>query len=259
MNILDRNDVFEIVGLITSEVEKLGYNIKNHIMICGLEMIFDQLVDMLNTENEVEYIKDDEILKYLKIDENDMPKFIKFSQPLTCWENAEKARVDNHNNLLAEIDGKFQQVSLLSIAEMEAYIAEISSDNRDWQEFTERAKEVKTAIINAANKAIGSRKQYEAEQAELIKFRQEEAERKQKEHEESIVKKAIQQEQDKQNAERKREADELASREADRKHKASIHNNILACLLAKNINENDAAIIITAIAKGEINNVKILY
>jgi len=108
-------------------------------------------------------------------------------KPLTDWEEKEKARVQAHNDALADIGRKIQQVLLSPIADMEAFIAEISSDTRDWQEFTERAKEAKANAITATNNAIEARKKHEAEQAELARLRQAEAERKQREHEEKIA------------------------------------------------------------------------
>lgn len=57
----------------------------------------------------------------------------------------------------------------------------------------------------------------------------------------------------------KAEADALAKREADKKHKAKIHNEALAAIAALGLSEESARGIVVAIAGGKVPNVKIIY
>lgn len=62
-----------------------------------------------------------------------------------------------------------------------------------------------------------------------------------------------------QKAEKERADAELAKREADKKHAASIHNKALDALVKNGLDKESAKLVITAIAKGLIPNVKIQY
>lgn len=113
-------------------------------------------------------------------------------QPLTDWENAEKERVAMHESDIAEIvnGGVFtlQNWQTINFDAMKERLEEIKAEApKNWQEFAVKANEaIKQSVENIAS-AIQKREVYEAEQAELVKLRQAEAERQQKEREDRIA------------------------------------------------------------------------
>lgn len=133
-------------------------------------------------------------------------------KPLTDWEEADALRIAGHEAAIAEIANAgpytLQNWQSLSVECMQDRMREIESDDRDWQEFTQRAKNAKGEAITAITTAIEKRKADEAQKAEIAKLRKEAAERAQKEREEQIAKDAAEKAQ--------READQKAKAEQDR-------------------------------------------
>lgn len=219
-------------------------------------------------------------------------------QPLTDFENAVKQRIDNHEKDLIVLAnwGNLGDAATSKQAEENLVSLDGFYKSKDWEEFKNRAdtifQETRGSLIAAAHNL----KKQEDDRAELEMLRRQEEERKQKEREEQIAREAAERatraaeekaakekaelearakkaeedaeraaraERDRIEAENKRQADEQARREADKKHKAEIHNEILTMLigvvdvsqpadeLAKNI--------IIAIATGKIPHVKITY
>jgi hypothetical protein len=112
-------------------------------------------------------------------------------QPLTEWEEADKQRVERHEANLAEIvnSGPFtlQNWQTLSVEVMRDRLAEVQKDAElDWQEFSVKARAAIESTSKAINSAIEKRASYDAEQSELARLRNEEAERKQRDHEERL-------------------------------------------------------------------------
>lgn len=117
-------------------------------------------------------------------------------KPLTELENAEKARVEAHNNGINQIsksgDYHLQNWQDLSVEDMQAQLVEISAmSDGTWEEFNDAAeKNIKEAVEKITN-AIKKRKAYDAEQAELTKLREEAAKRDQEERNAKIAADAV--------------------------------------------------------------------
>ena len=130
-------------------------------------------------------------------------------QPLTDWEKAEDARVDKHNDAI-------EHIRLLSI-DLDGITAEDLTDRVEkleaialgdsWEEFEAEAARAKDKALGVLRAALTARQQYEAEQLELVRLRQEKEARDKKDNEDRIAREA---------AERAtREAEEKAQRERD--------------------------------------------
>lgn len=96
-------------------------------------------------------------------------------QPLTDWEAAELARTDKH------VDG-IQAIKDLAVFELTptaAHVADIIAKlelvaiNDAWEEFLAEAAQVKDQTLAKLRALLSERTQYEAEQAELVRFRAE--------------------------------------------------------------------------------------
>lgn len=130
-------------------------------------------------------------------------------KPLDDWEKAEDARVDKHNDAI-------EHIRLLSI-DLDGITAEDLTDRVEkleaialgdsWEEFEAEAARTKDKALGVLRAALTARQQYEAEQLELVRLRQEKEARDKKDNEDRIAREA---------AERAtREAEEKAQRERD--------------------------------------------
>lgn len=287
-----------------------------------------------------------------------------YRAPLTAWEKQDEERIKAHEAALAALVQLGSLPDGYTSSDVQQRIDAFKSQPpRDWQEFAVRAEAITNTTLTELAFKLESRKQYEAEQAELERLRREEAERKQREHEERIAAEAAakakveaeerarkdaeaeavrvraeqekaererqrvqrekeeaerqrveaeerarkaeeariaaeakaeadrkaaaekarldaiaaaekakrdaeiaaQKERERIEAERKAEADATAKREADRKHRAKINNEILAAMLAIQLSdgialgEADAKAIIQALTSGKIPHVKVQY
>lgn len=126
-------------------------------------------------------------------------------RPLTEWEEAEKARVANHQGELQAMR-ELANWSGMDAAGIDARITalEAVSIGEEWEEFEADAHRTKAATLSTLREGLAQRRQYEAEQAELERLRREAAEREQREREERIA----------------REAAERAQREAEQRAQA---------------------------------------
>ena len=107
--------------------------------------------------------------------------------PLTAWEDQEKDRIADHENALAYIQqlGEFFEESATEIIESRIKSFQALAP-RNWQEFQARYEAaVKSLSETLESQLVISRKR-DAEQAELARLRQEEADRRQREHEERL-------------------------------------------------------------------------
>lgn len=134
-------------------------------------------------------------------------------RPLTEWENAEKRRVEEHENLIRRIEHYGEKAArewqTMPEAELRGLLSEvIAFGSRDWQEFKSRASGTRCSASQQIEEAISRRVKYDAEQAELVKLRAEAAERAKREREERIAKEAEEK--------AKREAEAKAERERQR-------------------------------------------
>lgn len=101
-------------------------------------------------------------------------------RPLTDFENAEKARVAGHEAALLEIErwavfpGEW---TAEQIADHYAACVAHPYQERDWQEFAQRAQDFIHGSINALDRLYASKVKEETEAAELARLRAEQAER----------------------------------------------------------------------------------
>lgn len=139
-------------------------------------------------------------------------------QPLTDWENAEKDRVAAHEERIRELEATATEAPLrwqsLSVEAMNDRIAEIGSDDRDWEEFTKRGIYAQNTAVAAIKAAVEQRTAYDAQQEELARFRAEQATRERREREERIAQTAREQAQQAAEVERKRIEQEKFQAEA---------------------------------------------
>lgn len=114
-------------------------------------------------------------------------------QPLTDWENAEKDRVEKHQAVIRSIRSLHDEGTVNKEShEIKGYIFDLEKFevNSSLDEFEEQAKIAKYETIEKLRTALTTREKYEAEQAELERFRQAEIERQQKERDEKIAREA---------------------------------------------------------------------
>ena len=130
-------------------------------------------------------------------------------QPLTDWEEAEQARKDKH------VDG-IQAIKDLAVFEATptaAHVAdtitqlEMVAISDTWEEFLAEAAQVKDETLVKLRTLHAESEQYEAEQAELTRLREEKEARDKKDNEDRIAREAAQR--------ATREAEERAQRERD--------------------------------------------
>lgn len=130
-------------------------------------------------------------------------------KPLTDWEQKELARTDAH------VDGiqRIKDLALFDETPRAEHVAKLIADlelvaiDESWEEFVAEAAQVKDQTLTKLRALHAERAQYEAEQAELQRLREEKEVRDKKDHEERIAREA---------AERAtREAEEKAQRERD--------------------------------------------
>lgn len=122
--------------------------------------------------------------------------------PLNEWEAAEEARKEKHNSNVMHLsqygENASQQLESEVLRNMIESV-EAAAIDESWEEFEAEAHRAKAKSLEALRGALEARLQYEVEQAELERLRQEAAQREQKEREERIA----------------REAEERAQREAE--------------------------------------------
>ncbi len=102
-------------------------------------------------------------------------------QPLTEWEDKEKARVKALEDSLAELRQvgplTMTQYDALTVAEMEDRLHDVENDSTDWQEFTELAKGAKVQAVETITAAIARKRKAEEDSKELERLRAESAAR----------------------------------------------------------------------------------
>lgn len=111
-------------------------------------------------------------------------------QPLTEWQAAEDARIDRHNDAIAQI--KDVNTEGMSASLIGAKIQDLDSTiiGEEWQEFEEEAHRAKASSLTTLRAALAKQEQVEAEQAELARHRAEAEARAQREREEQIAREA---------------------------------------------------------------------
>jgi hypothetical protein len=127
--------------------------------------------------------------------------------PLTAYEEAEAARVaalQQRLNRITELGNLPANSPGASAEQLSTWLNELEGTAIDdtWQEKKTEAGVAKEAAIIKVTQALEARKQYEAQQAELERLRQEQTKRDQEERERQIAEQARQQEADRQLQER---------------------------------------------------------
>lgn len=113
-------------------------------------------------------------------------------KPLDDWQAAEDARVGKHNDGIQRI----KDMALFGETPPASVVARVISDleaveiNDAWEEFLAEAAQAKDQTLAKLRALHGERTQYEDEQAELARLRQEKEDRDKKDHEERIAREA---------------------------------------------------------------------
>lgn len=112
---------------------------------------------------------------------------------LEAHEAKEKARVDEHYAAIQAIRVWAEGTEVAAASELEAYLQNVKAESLDdFEEFKADALLAKTETIEALEKFLAERQQYEAEQAELERLRAEKAERERADREARIAAEAAQ-------------------------------------------------------------------
>lgn len=225
-------------------------------------------------------------------------------KPLTDWEQAEKNRVDGHEQALKELGQTASFVafnhSTMTTEKIESFLAKANATSiRNWQEFKSRADVELKLAIERITRGLEEARARDAQKAELERLRAAEAQRMQKDREEALAREtaerekkvaeekiaAVQREKDaaedraivaaatakkeKEQAieferkkiadEKKAEADAVAKREANQKHKTRINGEILTGLRDCGLSSEEAIEVVAAIARGTVPHLKIIY
>ncbi|AVG38510.1 coiled-coil domain-containing protein [Achromobacter insolitus] len=136
--------------------------------------------------------------------------------PLNEWERAEEARLQRHRD---GIDGIATLIvncgeSVDSIRAAIAAVEDVAIGPM-WEEFEPEAARTKDKALAGLRDRLAAREKYDAEQAELARFRAAEAAREQKEREDRIAREAAEKAQREANERAQAERDAAARREAD--------------------------------------------
>jgi hypothetical protein len=114
-------------------------------------------------------------------------------RPLTEWETAEKARVAGHEERLNHLRLLAHGLDGISADDIRQRIAELSiltgeaPEWSTWDEFADHAARLHESCLTALTAALARREQYDAEQAELARWRAEAVEREKREAQERIA------------------------------------------------------------------------
>lgn len=130
-------------------------------------------------------------------------------KPLDDWEAAETARKDRHVDAIQVIADLTDGIETLTASELRGGIttAEAIEIGEHFEEFEAEAARTKDHVLTKLRAALAARQQYEDEQAELTKLREEKEARDKKDHEDRIAREAAEQ--------ATREAEEKARLERD--------------------------------------------
>lgn len=150
-------------------------------------------------------------------------------QPLNDWQAAEDARVDRHNNAIANMKLNAQDLDGITAEDLADRIAKVEAValGATWEEFEAEAARAKDDSLKVLRTALAARQQYEAEQAELARLRAEAAAREKKDREEHIARDAAEQATREAEAKAQREREAEAQRIRDEQAAAEKRENDL--------------------------------
>ncbi|WP_248769105.1 hypothetical protein [Pseudomonas sp. MWU12-2345] len=115
-------------------------------------------------------------------------------QPLTDWETAEQTRKDGHIDAIQAMKDLVESAGPLDSARIQTAIDELEAKviGDAWEEFLPEAAQVKDQGLTALRGHLKARQVYEAEQAELVRLREEAEQRAKKDREDQIAREAAQ-------------------------------------------------------------------
>lgn len=117
-------------------------------------------------------------------------------KPLTEWENAEKARIASHQEMIERIgalaNAGDQELTSDDLKERLATLEAFDLNPELWEEFHEEANDVFGTTIVKVKAMLATREKYEAEQAELEVLRESALKREQEDRERRIAEEATQ-------------------------------------------------------------------
>lgn len=144
-------------------------------------------------------------------------------KPLTDWEDADKARIAEHETTIAAIEQARVFVEFDPSAEaIQGRITWLSTfaHNRDWQEFAKRAIEARERSATSLASMLVTAQKREAEREELERLRREQVERERREREQKIAAEAA--ERARREAETEAAAEAAVAAEAARKEQERV-------------------------------------
>lgn len=179
-------------------------------------------------------------------------------QPLTDMENAEKQRIATHEmNVQALIVNDFN----FTAQDYAQAIKNLESCQIDdsYQEFKLKALETKESELSRLRPLLKKAQQFEAEQAELQRLRQEQAQREQQEREQRIAQEAEARAKAEIEAKQRAEEAERIKREKDIAHRNQIMVVAKDDLVSNGIDEHIAEQVIKLIFHKQVRNVHISF
>ena len=172
---------------------------KTLIESCGKDLVAEQ-------KAQIKLVDADRIAIVKKL--NDLRDEV--LAPRTQWQEAEDARIQKHQDVIAHIEARVQEALGNGSAYIKGAIEELENMVIDasFEEFEQQVKLARFEALEKLRPALVEREKLEAEALEAERLRQEEAERQQREHEERIAREAV--------AKAQAEAEQKARAEAER-------------------------------------------
>ena len=138
-------------------------------------------------------------------------------KPLTDWEQAELARTDKHVDGIQDIKDTlvFEGAPTASAVIQVIAALDLVPMDDSWEEFLADAAQVKDQTLAKLRSLLAERTQYEAEQAELVRLREEKEARDKKDRDEQIAREAAERATREAEAKAQRERDAEAKRAQD--------------------------------------------
>ena len=161
-------------------------------------------------------------------------------QPLTDWENAEKARIQGLESRLDNINRFVEGICSDASKDLKESLKTLEAIKVDdsWQEYKAGAAVAKDASVSALKELIERTEKREAEQAELERLRKESAEREAKEAAERQQREEVERKEREEQLRREREA--LIKAQAEKNARAEERRKIEAEKAAKDLERVNA-------------------
>lgn len=118
----------------------------------------------------------------------------KVRRPLTEWETAETARIEQHQRTLQNLidvgDLATQEWATLPLENMKDSLTQVITEqiNDSWEEYKQDAEKAYEEVVIKLSNAIQKREKHDAEQAELEELRRQKSEQEQKDRDEAMRK-----------------------------------------------------------------------